>query len=217
MAISEASDVFESENRVGFAIEWLSVIEMRKERPSMGLPRTLYTQEKGKQEPAGCGRFSIRRTKVFVRCLSGPQISSMSAMTKRLEGHQASALRDHQHQHHQQRNSTASPINPEIMPQRQGPYCEGSKSAFDPNLLFATWEDDCLTQNNYDFGYTIIKIFNLAPTDNYVYRAMAATNLRQAQAAIDAGNKNGLHAWYRDDGDNEVFHYFFPSPNLPCP
>ena len=48
MAISEASDVFESENRVGFAIEWLSVIEMRKERPSMGLPRTLYTQEKGK-------------------------------------------------------------------------------------------------------------------------------------------------------------------------
>jgi hypothetical protein len=70
MAISEASDVFESENRVGFAIEWLSVIEMR-ERPGMGLSRTLYTQEKGKQEPAGCGWFSIRRTKVFVRCLSG--------------------------------------------------------------------------------------------------------------------------------------------------
>lgn len=89
------------------------------------------------------------------------------------------------------------------MPEGRGPYCEGSKSAFDPNLLFATWDDDCLPQNNYDFGYTIIKIFNLAPTDNYVYRAMAATNLRQAQAAIDAGNKNGLHAWYRDDEDNE--------------
>ena len=70
MAISEASDVFESENRVGFAIEWLSVIEMREERPCMGLSRTLYTQGKGKQEPAGCGWFSIRRAKVFVRCLS---------------------------------------------------------------------------------------------------------------------------------------------------
>ena len=70
MAISEASDVFESENRVDFAIEWLSVIEMR-ERPVIGLSRILYTQEKGKQKPAGCGSFSIRRTKVFVRCLSG--------------------------------------------------------------------------------------------------------------------------------------------------
>ena len=70
MAISEASDVFESENRVGFAIEWLSVIEMREERPCMGLSRTLYTQEKGKQEPAGCGWFSIRHAKVFVRRLS---------------------------------------------------------------------------------------------------------------------------------------------------
>jgi len=89
MAISEASEVFESENRVGFVIEWLSVIEMREGRPGMGLSSTLYTQEKGKQEPAGCGWFSIRRTKVFVRCLSGCRgISSMSAMTKRQEGHQ---------------------------------------------------------------------------------------------------------------------------------
>ena len=41
MAISEAS-----ENKEGFAIKWLSVIEMRDERPGMGLSRTLYTQER---------------------------------------------------------------------------------------------------------------------------------------------------------------------------
>ncbi|OCL08765.1 hypothetical protein AOQ84DRAFT_317881, partial [Glonium stellatum] len=90
------------------------------------------------------------------------------------------------------------------MPPRRGPYCEGSKSAFDPDLLFATWGDDCLPQNNYDFGFTIIKIFNLSPTDNYVYRALGETTLRQAQAAIDAGSKNGLHAWYLDEEGNEM-------------
>jgi hypothetical protein len=45
MAISEASDVFESENRVGFAIEWLSVIEMREERPVWD-SRALYIHKR---------------------------------------------------------------------------------------------------------------------------------------------------------------------------
>ena len=48
IAISEASEVFESDNRVGFAIEWLSVIGMKEERPGMGLSRTLYTQKRMK-------------------------------------------------------------------------------------------------------------------------------------------------------------------------
>jgi len=45
MAISEASDVFESENRVGFEIEWLSVIEMR-EAWYRTLAHFIYTRER---------------------------------------------------------------------------------------------------------------------------------------------------------------------------
>jgi hypothetical protein len=94
-----------------------------------------------------------------------------------------------------------------IMPPRNKPYTEGSRSLFDPDAFFDNWDPSSLEliESNKDLRGAIIKIFNLPQNDSYVYHAPpAAVTLAQVQSAINAGRVNGLLAWYRDGEGKEV-------------
>jgi len=85
---------------------------------------------------------------------------------------------------------------------------DGSKT-FNPCRLFDDADllgrvHSCLNHN--DFRSAIITAFELPSGDNFIYHAIASVNLYQVQAAINAGNANGLHDWYLDDDGNPAGH-----------
>ncbi|KAF2418939.1 hypothetical protein EJ08DRAFT_46370 [Tothia fuscella] len=94
-----------------------------------------------------------------------------------------------------------------IMSHFQTASTQGS-GKFDPNLFFYHWNDSLTPQNN-DLRTAINKAFGLRPEDDYVYHAVASVTLAQAQVAIDHGDVNGLHAWYRDEIGQQI-----PPPQL---
>ncbi|KAF2502781.1 hypothetical protein BU16DRAFT_521449 [Lophium mytilinum] len=86
----------------------------------------------------------------------------------------------------------------------QAPYCEGAKRPFDPNTLIRDWHKHPSPEKG-PFSSSITLIFGLSQEDKYVYNAgPAGVTLLQAQTALLAKGKNGLHAWYRDGEGNEI-------------
>jgi len=86
------------------------------------------------------------------------------------------------------------------------PSSLGSAS-FDPDDFFTKWasgEISAPTTQDNDFRFAIIKAFNLKSTDDYAYHATASVTLAQVQAALNAGDKNGLLAWYIDSEGKPV-------------
>lgn len=74
---------------------------------------------------------------------------------------------------------------------------EGS-STFDPDRFFEAWAKGEITApSDNDFKKSILTAFGLPSRDNYVYKAVAAVSLEQAQAHVAAGGNNGLHGWYK--------------------
>jgi hypothetical protein len=55
-----------------------------------------------------------------------------------------------------------------------------------------------------DLRTAVVQAFGLGKNDDYVYHATASVNLAQVQLAIDYGDANGMHAWYRDDVGHQV-------------
>lgn len=74
---------------------------------------------------------------------------------------------------------------------------------FDAEQFLATWDAKSIPQNN-DLRTAIVKAFRLKQTDDYVYHAIASVTLLQVQVAIDHGDLNGMHAWYRDGNGQQV-------------
>ncbi len=74
---------------------------------------------------------------------------------------------------------------------------------FYPDQFLNTWHPAGIPQNN-DLRTAIVKSFRLKQTDDYVYHAIASVTLSQVQVAIDHGNVNGMHAWYRDIAGQQV-------------
>jgi hypothetical protein len=87
-------------------------------------------------------------------------------------------------------------------PPSHSAYTEGS-GEFDPAAFFKSWKESSTPQNN-DLRTAINKAFNLRPEDDYVYHANASVTLTQVQVAIDHGDVNGLHAWYKDQEGQQV-------------
>lgn len=88
--------------------------------------------------------------------------------------------------------------------QRQSkPRTVGSAS-FDPDDFFSKWGKDpsaSIPQSDDQFRSSIVAVFNLKPSDDYVYNATASVTLSQVQQAINHGSAGGLKAWYLyDDG-----------------
>jgi len=78
-----------------------------------------------------------------------------------------------------------------------------AKGGFSADIFLELWGPQFLPKNN-DFRGAIVRAFGLEPTDDYVYHAVASVTLTQVQVAIDHGNKNGMHAWYRDENGQQV-------------
>jgi hypothetical protein len=74
---------------------------------------------------------------------------------------------------------------------------------FKPERFLGSWDPTFLPVNN-DLRSSIVQAFGLAPDDDYVYHAIASVTLTQVQAAIDHGDANGMHAWYRDEAGIQV-------------
>lgn len=55
-----------------------------------------------------------------------------------------------------------------------------------------------------DLETSIKQSFALPENDSYVYHAVASVTLHQVQQAIQAGNKNGMHAWYLEDNGDQA-------------
>jgi len=85
------------------------------------------------------------------------------------------------------------------------PSTLGSAS-FDPDDFFAKWasgEISAPKQDN-DLRTAIIKAFDLKSTDDYAYHATASVSLAQVQTTLNAGDRNGLLAWYIDEEGKPV-------------
>ncbi|KAL9598665.1 MAG: hypothetical protein Q9219_004334 [cf. Caloplaca sp. 3 TL-2023] len=99
-----------------------------------------------------------------------------------------------------------------IRPTIQGPRAQTTGSShFDPDSFFDLWGNEAkslLPQGN-DLRSSIIAAFDLAPSDNYVYHALASVTLGQVQEAIKHGGEHGLHNWYSDSSG--------AASNLPLP
>jgi hypothetical protein len=89
------------------------------------------------------------------------------------------------------------------MPPSSKPFHTDGSSYFNPDEFFYHWNPSLAPQNN-DLRSAINKAFNLQPTDDYIYHATASVTLAQVQVAIDSGDRNGLHAWYRNDNGEQV-------------
>jgi hypothetical protein len=74
---------------------------------------------------------------------------------------------------------------------------------FYPDQFLNSWHPASIPQNN-DLRTAIVKSFRLKQTDDYVYHAIASVTLSQVQVAIDHGDVNGMHAWYRDVAGQQV-------------
>jgi hypothetical protein len=75
---------------------------------------------------------------------------------------------------------------------------------FDPEDFFDTWPNISPLLKDQPFQRFITQAFKLKIPDTYVYHAVASVTLVQVQAAIDAGDANGLHDWYQDDNGHRV-------------
>jgi hypothetical protein len=77
---------------------------------------------------------------------------------------------------------------------------DGSKTWEPSHLLEQAKPDRWSNIRGYlgedDFRLAITTAFELSPGDSFTYHATASVNLAQAEAAIQAGRRNGLHAWY---------------------
>jgi hypothetical protein len=84
------------------------------------------------------------------------------------------------------------------MPPKSAPYTFGSTS-FEPDLFIKQWNLDLVPKSEgNDLNGCIQKAFGLKNTDDYVYHAIASVTLQQVQSAVNAGSRNGMHAWYKD-------------------
>ncbi|KAF2201960.1 hypothetical protein GQ43DRAFT_370194 [Delitschia confertaspora ATCC 74209] len=82
------------------------------------------------------------------------------------------------------------------------PYCKESKLTFKPKSLLETWcykSPDIIRAKTFEI--CIRSAFWLHSSDSYVYHASGSTTLHQAQVAINAKGRAGLHAWYKTDED----------------
>ncbi|KIY01983.1 uncharacterized protein Z520_02121 [Fonsecaea multimorphosa CBS 102226] len=64
-----------------------------------------------------------------------------------------------------------------------------------------TWDRIHAHLRENEFRAAITTAFELPAGDNFTYHATASVNLAQAEAAVRAGRKNGLHAWYVEAAD----------------
>lgn len=78
----------------------------------------------------------------------------------------------------------------------------GSRN-FEPDRFLHSWDLEGLPVKN-NLRSAIVQAFGLREDDNYVYHATASVTLAQVQTAIDHGDANGMHAWYRDEAGNQV-------------
>lgn len=88
---------------------------------------------------------------------------------------------------------------------------DGSKT-WSPSHLFPSesnnpelWDKIHSHLKANEFKLAIVTAFELPQGDNFTYHASASVNLSQAEAAIQSGRANGLHAWYieaKGDGDD---------------
>ncbi|KAK5046132.1 hypothetical protein LTR84_008589 [Exophiala bonariae] len=89
---------------------------------------------------------------------------------------------------------------------------DGSKT-WSPSHLFPSesnnpelWDKIHSHLKANEFKLAIVAAFELPHGDNFTYHASASVNLSQAEAAIQGGRANGLHAWYiepKGDGNND--------------
>jgi hypothetical protein len=87
-------------------------------------------------------------------------------------------------------------------PARARPHTVGS-SSFDPDAFFEQWDEAVVPHDN-DLKKCILRSFKLKQDDDYEYHAIATVTLNQVQSAINAGGRNGMHAWYRDENGFQV-------------
>ncbi|KAL9011342.1 MAG: hypothetical protein Q9173_003800 [Seirophora scorigena] len=101
----------------------------------------------------------------------------------------------------------------------RGPRAQTTGSAqFEPDAFFERWAKDSsalLPREDNDLRSSITAAFNLPESDSYVYNAIASVTLKQVQEAIEHGGRNGLHAWYTDDGSGEKKSQPLPPPPPP--
>lgn len=76
-------------------------------------------------------------------------------------------------------------------------------AAFEPDKFFDEWNLEKAPQSNR-LKDAITTAFHLKSNDDYVYHATASVTLGQVQAAINAGNSHGLHAWYLFEDARQV-------------
>jgi hypothetical protein len=72
---------------------------------------------------------------------------------------------------------------------------------FGPDALLQDWTDQKYNpkHNGRTFEECIQAAFNIAKTDNYVYRAQGETTLAITQRAIGGKRVHGMHDWYHDE------------------
>lgn len=76
---------------------------------------------------------------------------------------------------------------------------------FDPDAFFETWtQGEIQSPENDDLKTSVTKAFRLSENDSYVYHAIISTTLAQVQEAVQAGARNGLHAWYTDADESAL-------------
>jgi len=85
-------------------------------------------------------------------------------------------------------------------------HCIGSVD-FEPTRLITDPEKlryvrDQLKLDN--ITKALVVAFDLPKDDDFRYIAVAEVTLAQAQSAVNAGRKNSLHVWYRDEKGEEV-------------
>ena len=78
-------------------------------------------------------------------------------------------------------------------------------SSFEPESFLEAWRNGNFgPPADHDLRETTIKAFGLEENDDYVYHATASVTLADVQQAIENREKNGLHAWYRDEKGEHV-------------
>ncbi|KAI1193883.1 hypothetical protein F5X97DRAFT_20678 [Nemania serpens] len=95
-------------------------------------------------------------------------------------------------------------------------YCEGSPS-WNPDAYLADAELHARAEAhlaNNDLRSAITTSFSLRKTDTYVYHAIVAVTLPQAQQVVSLGAARGLHGWYYSEPSPSPSP---SSPSLPSP
>lgn len=89
-------------------------------------------------------------------------------------------------------------------PQTKREFCVGSSSfhphQYQQDAQIRAEVEQLLLKNDLFNASRVL--FSLPQDDTYVYHAMASVRLREVQHVIGLGRSNGLHAWYRNEDDN---------------